>query len=171
MLSGVYAGVIVHEVRSGCSAHKNLHLSPTCLTPVPHLSPRTLWMLYPHDFTCVGDKRKTNVKSSGQSIQSALGDKWQTSGDKPETNVKSCGQSIQSVPGDKSKTSGVTVGDKCKIMLAEDPERIGRQVGDKRRQVGDKCKSTSGDKWETNVESRGQSIQSVLETSGDKGDK
>ena len=32
------------------------------------------------------------------------------------------------------------VGDKCKIMRAEHPERPGRQVGDKRRQVGDKCK-------------------------------
>ena len=31
-----------------------------------------------------------------------------------------------------------TGGDTCKIMWAEHPERTGGQVGDKRRQVGDK---------------------------------
>ena len=64
----------------------------------------------------VGDKWETSVKSCGQStesIQSLLGDNWETRGgqmgDKWETSIKSCGQStesIQSLLGDKWETNG-----------------------------------------------------------------
>ena len=38
-----------------------------------------------------------DIKSRGESVQTDMGDRRETSGDKWETNVKSCGQSIQSV--------------------------------------------------------------------------
>ena len=69
---------------------------------------------------------ETSLKSCGQStesIESLLGDNWETSGrqmgDKWETSIKSCGQStesIQSLLGDKWETSGKQVGDKGEIM-------------------------------------------------------
>ena len=64
--------------------------------------------------------------------------KWETSGDKWETNVKSCGQSIQSEVGDKRRQ----VGDKCEIMRPENAECIGRQLRNimLESKPGDKCK-------------------------------
>ena len=55
---------------------------------------------------------------STESIQSLLGDKWETNG----TSVKSCGQStqsIQSLLGDKWETNGKQMEDKYEIMRPE----------------------------------------------------
>ena len=82
---------------------------------------------------------------------------------------------MPSVVGDKQRQ----VGNKGKITRAEHPEPSGRQVGVKRRQVGGKGKfmraehpnslvGDNGDKWETKVESCGQSIQSSKRQVGDK---
>ena len=85
----------------------------------------------------LGDKWVTDVQSRGQSIQSVLGDRWETSGDKWETNLV----------GDRRGASGEKR--KCKIMRAEHPESSGRQVEDKRRQVGDKCQITRAEHRES----------------------
>ena len=114
----------------------------------------------------VGDKWETSVKSCGQStesIQSLLGDNWETSGrqmgNKWETSIKSCGQStesIQSLLGDKWETSGRQMGHKFKIMRpehSEHPELTGRQVETSVKSCGQSTQSIQsllGDNWETN---------------------
>ena len=70
------------------------------------------------------------------------------------------------------------MGDKREIMrpeLSEHPELTGRQVGDKWDTSIESCgqstqsiQSLLGDKWETSVKSCGQSTQSIQSLLGDK---
>ena len=112
----------------------------------------------------LGGKRRNHADPSTQSIQSVLGNKWETSGDKWETRLKLCEQRIQSVVGDGWETSAKPRGpnysdfseytDKPEIMRAENGECSGRQLGNKREIMqtkalrDPKCTGTQvGDKW------------------------
>ena len=105
------------------------------------------------------------MKSCGQRTQSAVGNNWETSGRQvrnhgdqstkrqtirpdhaplskglePLTGKTAWGKSI-SLTDYQNQHNYITDQQTNIIMRAEHPGSTGRQVGDKRRQVGDKCK-------------------------------
>ena len=102
----------------------------------------------------MGDKCEI-MRPSTQSIQSLLGDKWETSGRQMGHKYKI----MRPEHSEHPHLTGRQVGDKCEIMRSEHsehPELTGRQVGDKCEIVKSCGQSTQsiqsllGDKWETN---------------------
>eukprot|EP00435_Cladocopium_sp_Y103_P009875 s4211_g2.t1 len=86
-------------------------------------APRPFWETSERQVKTSGRQVRNHADQSAQSIQSLLGDKW-------ETSVKACGQSTQSnhrCVGDKWETNVPT----CKPERSEHPELTERQVGDK----------------------------------------
>ena len=111
----------------------------------------------------MGDKWKTSMKSCGQStesIQSLLGDKW-------ETNGRQMGDKYRIM-----RTSGRQMGDKCeaKSLLGDKWETNGRQAEIMRasRAYWETTGRQVGDKWETSIKSCGQSTESIQSLLGDK---
>ena len=79
---------------------------------------------------------RNHADQSTQSIQSELGDKWETSGDKPEI--------IADIP----ECSGRQMGEKCKIMRTK-ALRASREKSLK--SCGQRMQRAVGDDWETSA--------------------
>ena len=76
------------------------------------------------------------MRPSTQSIQSLLGDKWETNG----ASLKSCGQSTESIES--------LLGDNWEDKWETSIKSCGQST--------ESIQSLLGDKWETRVKSRGQ---------------